>query len=128
MKESQSDAQQRFNMLTNAITQLSNETDLYRKRDQILGWALHISMVLNKIAKNQHDITNMLTDLQQGHVSSYIFTPQQFKQELDKINDLIPNGHKLPINTKNDKRSFYEIMRGYMRVTKNKFYWKSSYR
>lgn len=119
-KESQVEARHRFATLTQAIMKLSNETDFYRKLDQITGWTLHLSIILNKIEKNQRNIINMLTDLQQGHVSSYLFTPYQFKRELDKINDIIPNGLQLPVNPHQDMKAFYEIMRGRMRVTKDK--------
>lgn len=120
LKDSIEVSEKKFEILTNAVIKLSNETELYRKREQIIGWALYMSLIINRVEKTQHNMINMLTDLQQGHVSSYLFTPKQFKKELDEINDRIPNGQKLPVNPQHDMRSFYEIMRGRMRVTENK--------
>lgn len=118
MKESQAIIDKKFNNLSQAIMQLSNETDLLRKRDQLLNWAFQLSLIINRLEKTQHNILNMLTDLQQGHISSYLFTPAQFKRELEKMNDHIPDDQKLPINPQDDMAAFYEIMRGQMRVTK----------
>lgn len=119
MKESQIMIDKKFNSLSNAMSQLHNETDLVRKREQLLGWVFQLSLIIDRLEKIQHNIINMLTDLQQGHVSSYLFTPKQFKHELETINDHIPSGQRLPLNPQHDMTAFYEIMRGQMRVTKN---------
>lgn len=99
------------------MDKLTNESDLFRKKERILGWAIYTSMVIHRLEKLQRDIINMLTDLQQGHISSYLFNPQQFKQQLNTINDHIPVGTMLPVDPQDDMKSFYEMMRGTMRVT-----------
>lgn len=60
---------------------------------------------------------NLVTDLYQGHVNSHLFTPDQFLQQLVKVNSNLPAGSRVPETPQDDLKPLYKLLKGKARVT-----------
>lgn len=117
MKTTQDEITQNYGKINKILRNIQTETDGSKKQEQTLSLALFIFILSNRYEETQRTLVDILTDVHHGKINSYLYTPQQFMEQLIIIKSNLPAGCKLPDNGGSDLKSFYKLMTAKARVT-----------
>lgn len=119
MKLTQEENNKNYEKIELQIDVLRNETSLMKKKMKIISMAMITLAFVNQVEQTQAGILDMLTDLHQGQVSSHVFSPKQFKEQVEVMKSELPIDSMVPEIAQKDIKSVYRIIRGSARVTTN---------
>lgn len=117
MKVSEEEVNQNYIKIEQIIGKLTNESYHVDQKLHMMTTSMFMLGMVNRSEKIQGKILDILTDLHQGHVSSQLFTPNQFRGLLQIVLGNLPVGNVLPEIAQHDIKSLYKLIRGTARVT-----------
>lgn len=117
MKTTQEEMNENFERIGQMVDRLQNITN---QGEEALSMALYLSLMVHSLENFQNNLVEMITDVHQGHINNHLFTPEIFLQQLEKINNNLPTGTKIPDTPKDDLKSLYKLLKGKARVTRKR--------
>lgn len=119
MRTTQQEIDENYASIQANLDRMDNETNEVRYDAQIIETALYVSILMGQFEEKQKGLLEMVNDVHQGHVSSHIFSPQQFEDQLNMMKSNLPAEIKLPGKRSSDVRTLYRLLTGKVRVTEN---------
>lgn len=113
IKTTHEEINQNYDKIGKIINDISNQST---RTDEWLGIAVYLSILAQNLKDFQDNLWSMLVDMHQGHINPHLFTPDQFTKQLEKINNNLPTGCKVPETPQDDLRSLYKLLKGRSRI------------